>query len=190
MALTLSGTPAINGLSVPTDTFVSGMVLVNKTDFSAASSVSINNCFSSAYENYRIALFMSTASANSIDVQFRLRISGTDNSASVYHNLSPGITSGNGSSNIAQDAATYFSFGSVGITSPVVFGVDTAIMRPFSVSTTYILGGRSSWAGTGANAGGALSCHHFGQTSFDGFSLIASTGNFTGTVRVYGYRNS
>jgi hypothetical protein len=30
---------------------------------------------------------------------------------------------------------------------------------------------------------------HTGNTSFDGFTIIQSTGSISGTIRVYGYKN-
>ena len=65
---------------VPTSVAVgsgSGSVDTNgAVTFSGASSVSLNDCFSSTYQNYKIVMNLSAATSN--DVQMRLRVSSTD----------------------------------------------------------------------------------------------------------------
>ena len=53
-----------------------GLVHINTTTFSAVSSVSVNNCFTSAYENYLILGNVIGTAGTSIAA--RLRASGTD----------------------------------------------------------------------------------------------------------------
>jgi hypothetical protein len=51
--------------------------------FSGASSISLNGCFSSTYDNYQIVISIDANSAIS-DNYLRMRASGTDNSESQY----------------------------------------------------------------------------------------------------------
>ncbi len=78
------------------------LVLVNTTSFTSQSSININNCFSSSYENYKI-MILATSSTTS-QFTMRLRASGTDSSGSNY-NLK-GYYSGTGAGNIKQCIVT------------------------------------------------------------------------------------
>ena len=73
---------------VPTSVAVgsgSGSVDTNgAVTFSGASSVSLNGCFTSAYQNYSIIVNDDSASATGYQL-FRLRTNGTDNSTSNYY---------------------------------------------------------------------------------------------------------
>ncbi len=79
---TASGSDLRNSLS-------SGLVLLNTTSFSAVSSQSVNDVFSATYENYFL-LVRTTASSDNINI--RMRVSGSDDSTSNYHNLGLRIT--------------------------------------------------------------------------------------------------
>jgi hypothetical protein len=188
MALTLAGTPAINGLALPTDTFVSGMVLVNKTDFSAASSVSINNCFSATYENYRIITNVTAAGSGDVDIYFRLRASGTDNTANIYSYQQVYATS----TTVAGDAAVT-TFWRPNSTSANYPNFTMGILDLFAPQINRITGALNVRSFT-TNAGGSYIVNerlvHNTSASFDGFTISTNTSNATGTVRVYGLRNS
>jgi hypothetical protein len=157
--------------------------------FTGVSSISLNGIFSSSYDAYRISSKITAASQNSIGISMRFRSSGTDNSVGNYNNTSIGLDTSGASANLVGDSATSFSIGLVG-TGVVVWGLSCDVISPFQTSTTYVHGSRSNFAGTGTGSNGTLTAHHYGTTSFDGFSFIASAGTVTGTIRVYGYKNS
>ena len=76
------------GLSLITPTSItatggSGSILTNAVSFTSASAISLNGCFSSTYENYRVMFQVSGTSANS-NISFRMRSSGTDESGNNY----------------------------------------------------------------------------------------------------------
>jgi len=182
---------AIDGLRYATSNYATqsdvaaagGLVLVSVTAFTTASSVSVNNCFSSLYENYQIIFdgYGSTALA----LNLRMRSSGTDATASNYNwqELNAGGTSVTGtlSTSIPQH---YFGRTDTGrnVAQQLVSGPFAAEETRFQSFSNYA---------NGASVGVQI---HFGNhaiaTSYDGFTLIASSGTFTGTIRVYGYRNS
>ena len=87
-ALVKDGASAIRSLGSAIDTSMfttnkAGLVHINTTSFSAVASQSINDVFSSTYDNYRIVLEI--ASASGCDLNFRYRVSGADNSTANYH---------------------------------------------------------------------------------------------------------
>jgi hypothetical protein len=182
MALTLAGTPAINGLTLPSDTFVSGMVLVNKTDFSAASSVSINNCFSAAYDNYKI--IMSGSVSASSYIRTRMRASGVDVSTNYNYNGFYCNTSAVGfESGAASGAASATIIGRWIINYRC--SLDGIIASPFLAQETNHIATSDN-----RDALYKFSSTHLTATSYDGITIYPDSGNFTGTVRVYGLRNS
>jgi hypothetical protein len=164
--------------------------VVNGTDngkgtvsFSAASSVSLNGVFSSTYDKY---LFQySFAPSGAINVLFRFRVAGSDNSTSNYYY-------GGMSSGWSAGATTYYNSGS-GQTSwlmmPTAGGAENngsfIVNDPFSsTKKSHVFG---NWTRAN-NADTALTGLVFdATTSFDAFSFITSSGTITGTVSVYGY---
>ena len=81
--LVKDGATAMQNLATAVDN-KSGLVLLNTTSFTAVASQSINDVFSATYDFYRIIGNL-TGSAAAADLSFRLRVSGADNSSSVFH---------------------------------------------------------------------------------------------------------
>ena len=166
----------------------SGMTLINSggTTFTTTGSFSINNCFSATYQNYKIIINYTAVSADAY-VYLKMRASATDastdyNSQRIYAFLTTvgtdknanGTTNGqflgeiqtavpNGS---VSEAFVYDPFGAVmtkfWVTNPEY---DNVQAKPFL-----------------ATAGGI----HTTQTSYDGCTLLTSTGTISGTIYVYG----
>lgn len=178
MAVTINGSGTIGGLSAYQQG--AGLTLIASQSFSAVSSVSVNNCFSSAYDNYFI-LYRATATGAS-DIAFRLRSAGTDASSSVYAwGYMDSTTSGYFGQITAQ---SQWRIGRCEDSSSYAFG-DANILGPYLSAYT----GMTSKATTRQQGNVALhNGTHAASTSYDGFSLIfgAST---TGSLRVYGYTN-
>jgi len=160
-----------------------GMTLLNTTTFTSATSVSINNVFTSAYDNYKIILNVTSSPNNTNDVHFRARSSGTDFSSNVYRSgiLYFGVTDG-AALNVFQNLTQ--TLHSMCNLSDVLGGVsDTTLFSPFLSQRTAI---RS--ISTGALFYDRATIIN-STNSFDGFSLFPSASSMTGTVRVYGLRN-
>jgi hypothetical protein len=158
-----------------------GLVHINTTTFSAVSSVSLDNVFTSDYENYKIMMF-STNSVQAL-LNFRYRASGTDNSGALYYMRG-----------VNQGAVTTTEVNLVTLHEIIQTGIETTsftmdLFNPQETkftSNAYIAGslavGILGMYRTGSGTYGAT-------TAFDGFTLSLSTGNMTGTIRVYGYSN-
>jgi len=196
MPLTLAGTPAINGLAVPTDTLSSGLVLVTPTSvaysggsaslsgaavsFSGVSSISLNGCFTSTYDNYLIVTNSKTAATNQ-DVKLRFRVAGTDASGASDYNrrylLASSTTVQTGTSANAEFSC---------LTADTNSGqANYTINNPFGASPTLV-----NLQGSSTTAVSTVAGYHSLSTSYDGFTLFVSAGDITGKLRVYGYRNS
>ena len=146
--------------------------------FSAASSVSLNDVFSSTYENY-LLLLRTTASADNI--QIRMRVSGSDDSSANYHNLGLRITTT--VDRVASYAQTSyriaeFSTGK-GAAQAVIYGPFLAALTQFN---GLITNGYQSPMENGFQMG-----THNVATSYTGFTLLPASGTMTGNVSVYGF---
>jgi hypothetical protein len=152
--------------------------------FTSASSVSINNCFSSAYDRYVINVDCDSASTN-IDVFFRLRVSNTD-AATNYSYAGAGYRASGTGFNPVSTSATSVDIGRGG-TSYVCHSTFQAV-DPFNAVPTVLLGqfGSKDSASTFINNFGA---YHSDSTSYTGFTIFPNTGTISGSVRIYGYRN-
>lgn len=160
------------------------LTLIAHATVAAAASLSVNNCFTTTYDNY-LVLWTGYGSTDTW-MSMRLRASAADNTASNYdrQNLiwfSTTVSAARetaatewtqiGGNTTAADAATMLH----------VFSPKLATRTSLRGTTTYNSGG-----GYGAESLAA----HTSTTQFDGFTLYPASGTFTGTVRVYGYQNS
>jgi hypothetical protein len=157
------------------------LVLLNTTSFTGVASQSINDVFSATYDNYKIVAKVNNASTAGII--FRYRVAGSDNTTSNYNiqQTQSGATTVSTQSRVNRDNFDFFG-GSITSQDNYYF-IETIF--PFASETTVINSialHNPSLPESFINVGG------FDQTtSFTGFSLIASTGNISGKVSVYGY---
>ena len=163
-----------------------GLTQVANVSFTTASAVSLDNIFTSAYANYRIVFSPSGKSTNG-SMYLRFRTSGTDNSTSNYnyggllgrHNETIAYYGGTGQqlALFGFSNASFSSFNSLDVINPQVAQSTLFSSVGFGgdLSTFFSVGGGGNFTAT---------------TQFDGISFIPSTGTISGTVRVYGYRNS
>jgi len=181
-ALVKDGASAIRTLGQAIDTTLGvyqspGLVKINTTTFSAVASQSLpTGTFTSAYTNYR--LIMRVVPSTSLSVNFRMRVSGVDDSSNNYNMQyvrGEGVTASAASStatsgNLTNKAGSSFLFCSADIFSP-------------NVATNTFL----TMLDTGTQAVHISSINHNVSTAYDSMTLIASTGNITGSVSIYGY---
>lgn len=172
----MSGTLDFSGATVRG----AGLDLITSNTFSAQTTLSFNNCFTSTYENYRLVV-SGTFTTSSLDMWLRFRSGGVDNSTANYVTSTGLITSS--STYVAQHAGSWTRIQTYTTTSFTDgFLVDWTIARPQLNTKTEVTGftnrGSMEWQGAS----------YVAAASFDGFSLIFGS-SFTGTVRVYGYRN-
>jgi hypothetical protein len=176
-------------LVVPTSVAVgSGSGSANaagQVTFSGASSVSLNDVFSTTYDNYRIVLEL-TASAN-IAIDMRMRFNNADNSSANYWN---NRTLGQ-ATNVASVGATTADTSFLRV-AEFESGIATGsydLFSPFKTQITSIQGLNqfryTSFYQHSEMKTGQMTV----TTSYTGFSLIPTSGNITGTVSVYGYKD-
>ena len=167
----------------------SGLTYITQGTVAANTTLNFTSIFTSAYTNYRVVFTPSarqTASQNQINL--RVRSGSTDLSTGskyqwgrMYY-----FNAGSGSSGSVADNSINISDSNAGF---VAFSFD--IYAPLVAQETFVTGQTSAQQ----NAGGPFlfginwSGYVDNTTAYDGFSLIG-TSNFSGTARVYGYRQS
>jgi hypothetical protein len=158
-----------------------GLQHINTTTFTGVSSISLNNVFTTAYENYRIEM-NAVGSANA-GATFVMRKAGVNttagyNGAAFYTQFSGGAANFNSASSAAN--APFPAFGSNGGSASF------DVMNAATVSGQVVMQGLYHYPP-------ASYCAFFGYNingnTFDGFTITINSGTFTGTIRVYGYRN-
>jgi hypothetical protein len=163
---------------------VGGLNLISSVSFSAVASQSLNNVFSSNYDNYKIVFKATKSTTSSID--FRFRVGGVDNTSAIYSNASVGLP---GTSTPTGTASNTTALVLVPADAQSQF-TDMTIYSPNLAETT----GATSISLTGgySTATQARTVYsRFGaSTVIDGFSIIASAGTISGLVQVYGYGKS
>lgn len=189
-SLVKDGASAIRALGTAIDTSMNtalgtkkaGLVLLNTTSFSAVASQSVNDVFSSTYDNYRIVIETTASSGNYLN--FKLRVSGADDSSANYTWGMVNTTNGAAAFQLAgTNATTGFNVLRPG-TSRNSCSFD--IYSPNIARATMYTGTQSYNDGATVSIAGAIGGNHSVNTAYTGFTLIHA-GTITGTVSVYGY---
>jgi hypothetical protein len=163
-----------------------GMVLLNTTSFSAVSSQSINNVFSSTYTNYRILLNLTAASVTTTTF-LRLR-TASDDTGTNYYAAADGVNWSNGAvnSNLITQSAFIIGRHVTGDTGYSKYNFD--VLTPNLAQYTCLLGGHSGVSAT-------VPYHNHGAhwsvtaTQFTGYTIYPNSGTLSGTCWTYGYND-
>jgi hypothetical protein len=163
-----------------------GLTLINTTSFSGVSSQSVNDVFSATYDAYRV--IVEYTGSTSLNLNFRFRVSGADETASNYQRQS--IFNNAATTVIAAKTnnASLLTISAVFTSSDRSSVIMDFTSNPFAaIKKTWL-----TWNTDNINSGAGSTIANAGNgyndtTSFTGFTLIASTGTITGTVSVYGY---
>jgi hypothetical protein len=159
-------------------------VLLTTVSFSGVSSQSINDVFSSTYDNYLIEYKNTTCSANST-LSLRYRLSGTDTSANyAQQRLYAQGTSVSANRDALGTDEIFVN--DISSTDPATSSQTFIINSPNKAEHTILNGLGGTWFDGTTLYTGIICGIQRSTTQFTGFTLITSTGTFGGTVSVYG----
>jgi len=151
--------------------------VVDETPFTGASTIQVNNCFTSTYTNYLIQIRFTTFSQNSQGAYIRESVSGTpsatDYSFQQFVQTSSTLT---GFQNLTDN-----QHGIVQTNSSGAF-VNINVFGPQLAANTFF-----NSVALGNNRQEYNSSRHANTTQYDGFYVFLSAGTMTGTYTVYGY---
>jgi hypothetical protein len=162
-----------------------GMVHINTTTFSSVANVQINNVFSSDYDNYKIVFSNLTSSAGQT-LSFQMSNGGTPVTTSTYGSQRLAVQS-NAVAGVLTSSATSGALSVIG-TNGLNY-VSAEIMHPFLATITKTISTGNYSDVTDPFYIEMQNSRQSGATSFDGIRFLVA-GTMSGTVRIYGYRNS
>ena len=187
---TFNGSSAAPGMDLITPTSVAGSGVTlsgGQINFSGSTSISANGVFTSAYENYLILHNVTGVTGTDAEFRARLRLAGTD-AATSYATVR--VYSA-GSSVVAQlPATTSFFVGASDSGYPTLAAGQFTLIRPALAVATIMNAEHNQVTNAGVHFLNRMSGYHSTATAYDGLTLVVSTGNATGTMRIYGMRNS
>ena len=149
--------------------------------FSAASTVSLNDVFSSTYTNYRILITINDNASNPSDLLLRLRVSNADATGGNYRNHNTYINSSGALGNYGSGTASTAWYCGVQIATTQGRGA-IELYSPFLTQHTGLMG-----LGGGGDLATVSGGRHTLDTSYTGFTIYADAGTIDGLVSVYGY---
>ena len=164
-----------------------GLVLINTTSFSGVASQALPaSTFNATYENYLIVLNITACSADAA-IYLKMRTGVTD-SSSLYNQAAPAQTVTGLATNFNQNGSTLgFYINEVDGGNSNHFHTTTLFLNsPFLSSFTTHTFNSIGVTAAGLIFGGAGGGVHGVATSYDSANIIASAGNITGKVSVYG----
>jgi hypothetical protein len=149
-------------------------------DFTAVTSLSLNDVFTSDHDNYLIVIRYVAAFGDPRS-RLRMRVAGTDATGSNYVRQVIDVNGGSiAKARATESAATIGEFSSTQRS-----GENVHMYGPFLAQPT---------AMRGVNAGGFTSarltdnaCTHSLSTSYDGFTFYPESSDMTGNIHVFGY---
>jgi hypothetical protein len=163
-----------------------GLTLINTTSFSAVSSQSITDVFTSTYDSYRIILKITSSSATG-ETYARLRVGGADATTNYKSVLSTAAqtnwTSG-GVLTLTSTTHLYIGYRHTTTGSSVV---TYDLHYPQIATQTHSQGFYNSTGDTAAGNGGFTNGILNNTTQYTSISFIPTSGNITGNVSIYGY---
>jgi hypothetical protein len=150
--------------------------------FSGASSILLNNCFTSVYQNYQIIcnITQSTGSA----LKYRVSSGGTPVTSSTYRR-------GGWYQEGPSTNGLYYSSSSetsIVVNDKINASIVINTFKPFEASATSVLFDLQMENGSVAGVVKGYG-YNTNATSYDGFQLSPDSGTIAGTIRVYGYKN-
>jgi hypothetical protein len=163
-----------------------GLTLIKTESFSEVANHSVNNVFTATYRNYQIILNVN-GSIDGTSCRLKLRASGTDSSASYYFGLAQTTSGGTVAGSNGNNVTTGFTLTGIrnnatarNVANVTLYSPQLAIATNYTVTASFDDGNVVA-----GNAGGGT---HNVATAYDGFTLVASSGNITGVVSVYGFK--
>jgi hypothetical protein len=169
--------------SLKTDTLntvgdVNGLVHINTTSFSAVSGVDVDDVFNEDFQNYRVILKYERSSAANVLLRFR-SVDGTSTVASYFYTRLR--HAGSTSTTTFQTASSQTS---------ILLGDDnnSVAFDLYDIQKT----SRKSGVGVARKTDRTFETVLYGTTQttvFTGLNLSIASGNITGTIQVFGYKD-
>ena len=170
--------------AVPTGINSALVCVKAETAFSAVSSVTVDNVFTSTYTNYKIIMNYTTSTTNGTFVKLRVGGVSASTNYNAYYAASTSWTSGTSTSQTSFLLGDY-SNGSFNCCNIL------ELQQPAIATATTL------WNNATTSRGAYTSPYpqytlgnHSTATAYDGVELLVATGTMTGSYTIYGYGKS
>jgi hypothetical protein len=165
-----------------TDMNAVGLWHITTVSPTPATTIAVNNCFSSDFTNYRIMCSPIGVSSSS-DIRLKLRIGATPSSSEYY--MTNIFCAGGSISSTSENNQTSWRGIFTGTGFPNYGALTFDLYSPYVVTQSRYIMQSSGWDGSVVINRSATG-FHFSALAYDGFELSASS-NITATISVYGY---
>ena len=168
-----------------------GVELVSHDTLSAASSLTKTGIFTSDYDYYEIVVIVQNSS--SAVPEFQFTDGGTASTTGYrYHTSINDSATATYQSDKYANATRWVMGGSATSNSSyrhvqLKIGIQTPVDSKYNMA--HVIGTIADAGGNAQQVFGAMN-HHVAMTNADGFKIYPASGNWTGTVAVYGYKNT
>jgi len=161
---------------------VGGLVHINTTSFSAVSSQSLDNVFSTTYKNYRVVVNFVCSTDTTLNI--RLRVGGVDNSASNSYIFQSAQFSNTASAFARATGNQWTGFDAPSIRHGISFDLFNSFEALVTTGSSVNL-----YFDSTSIASQIQGLYHNVASSFDGISIYPSSGTITGSISILAYRN-
>jgi hypothetical protein len=172
----------------------SGLDFITAQDFTGVASASFGSnaspIFSSTYDSYKLVIHHGSSTDANRTIALRMRANTTDDSTSNYRVFNQGLDVAAAAQNTTLNNQTSGVLVYNSHYAGSLAALELDLHFPFLSQATNWLGAAHGL--TAANNGAArVAGVHAVNSSFNGFTLLNSSGNFTNSrVTVYGYRRA
>jgi hypothetical protein len=148
--------------------------------FSAASSVSLNDVFSSTYTNYKVLISIDSSSAD-VEMYYRMRLSGTDASGANYFGSGyQSVYTGSVGQDFSDNGTTAGTLGEVSTQGSFM---DITFVNPNQALRTQFFSNCHACTAVKEIFAGGM---HGVTTAYNSLTFYPVSGTITGSVSVYG----
>jgi hypothetical protein len=160
------------------------LVFLTSETFSSVASMSINDVFSADYTNYKVVLNALSVSVDAVAMRLRVRASGSDLSSLTYEfgRFTVGAAGSEVAASQNSQAQNSVTLGKG--SSNVGYGSEIYLYNPFALTRTRI---HQIAAGFTFDVSGGIVVN---SLSYDGLTVFPDSGTITGTMTVYGIKES
>ena len=168
-----------------------GLVYITSASATSGTTLSVNNCFTSTYDNYLIQV-IGMPTAPSYGITMRLRASGTDASTAYYWGVTRVDVAG-GTINVDKGSNDSSMFTGAIANSSGRCASTIQVVAPKLSQYTNVMCQSTDSRGASGYAGISAAGQLVNTTQYDGFSLLFGNGSGTISylqVQIYGYRQA
>jgi hypothetical protein len=180
-----SGLNLIVPSSVVAGTGTATVTANGEINFSGASHVTINNCFSANYDNYKVIISNLSIGSGQL-IQYQMSSNGTPVTTNTYSHqriYAQNTTIGTLMATSQQSAG--LSFAGTGALNFITFD----LMNPFLPTATKSISQGNYSDPTNPFYFEQFSGYHSTAASYDGIRIIPAANAISGKIRIYGYNN-